>query len=211
MRISWRSFTGYRPKAAGKARTASTMSARPRILGFMTGGPARATSPRSRAARGPSPERPAEQALGPGQDDERHDHVDHEHRDPGQPHFPEGLGLADDEAPHERALERSETAHDDHDQGRDEDADAHRGVGGLDRAGDDAGQPAECRAEGEDEREDAADVDPEPGGHLGVVDARANDGAEARLLDHEPEEDRHQQADYDEEDAIGRNREAAEG
>src|SRR5215470_14411933 len=202
MRISWRSFTGYRPKAAGKARSARTRTRKPSM---------RPQLMLARPGRGvPSSERPPEQALRPRQHDDRHHRVDHQHRESWKPRLPEGLGLPDDEASDQRALQRAQPADYHHDQGGDEDAHSHGWIGGLDRPRNDAGQPAEGRAEGKDEGEHAPDVDSEPGSHLRVVHARANDGAEARALDQEPQKDGHHESEGDDEETVGRKGELAE-
>src|SRR5262249_6038325 len=115
-----------------------------------------------------------------------------------------------DKTPDQRALQRAQSADHHHDQGGDEDAYPHGRVARLDRAGDDAGESTERRAEGEDEREHPPDVDPEPGRHFRVVHTGANDGAEASLLDQEPERERHKEAEGDDEETVGREGEPPE-
>src|SRR5262245_53024903 len=120
-RISCKSLTGYRPKAAGKARTARKRIAMPKprsarvrvmLMGMAPRSPAGAWAAAAPAA---SPERPPEESLRPEQHDERHHGIDDQHGDAGQPDLAERLGLADDQTPHERALEGAQAAHDHHD------------------------------------------------------------------------------------------------
>src|SRR3970282_2112646 len=162
IRISWRSLTGYLPAKSGKAATTTTSAAKPRARGIFIfrpprrlrrasgarrSGERRAWSLHLSAAEAPSQgsgarrsgerrawsfQGPAEEPLRAEEKEEGHHDRDHQHGGPRQPHLPERLGLADDEAARQRPLEAAEAADDDDDERRHQDRGAHRGCRRLD-------------------------------------------------------------------------------
>src|SRR5712691_3808687 len=155
IRISWRSLTGYVPAKSGKAATIATSAAKPTSRAVVIFRPPRrlrkaSGARRSGECRAWSFQSPSEQALRAEEEDQGHHDVDHQHRRAREPHLPEGFGLADDEAAHQRPLEAAEAADDDDDERGNEDRGAHRGRGRLDGAGDHTREGREPGASGED-------------------------------------------------------------
>ena len=93
----------------------------------------------------------------------------------------------------EGTADRADSAHDDDDEGEDQDVLAHAEPHGVDRAGHGAGQGGQGHAEGEDEREEAADIDAQGREHLAIAGAGADAHAGPGAGDQPPQAQRSDQ------------------
>src|SRR2546428_6454867 len=152
----------------------------------------------------------AEESAGADKQHERHDD---EHHDLGQLRREEGgeaHHLADDDAGHDRAEQASHAAdHHDH-EGLDHHRDAHLGVDGPHRAGQDTGQTGQPGPDAEDEQPDASQVEAEGPHHERIARAGADDEPDVGALEEEPEADEHEHGNRDDEEAIEREGHEAE-